>query len=53
MLTVVLAFVLFLISVRMYEDIENYPVMINTAVTDRLLIKKSDTSLCLELMFLK
>ena len=33
---------LFIISVKMFEDLCNYPVMINNALTDGLLVKKSD-----------
>ena len=33
---------LFIISVKMFEDLYNYPAMINTALTDGLLLKKSD-----------
>ena len=33
---------LFIISVKMFDDLFNYPAMINTALTDGLLLKKSD-----------
>ena len=37
---------LFIISVKVFEDLCNYPVMINPALTDGLLVKKSDRSVC-------
>ena len=39
---------LFLISVTCLKIFVNYPVMINTALTDRLLVRKLERSLCLK-----
>ena len=33
---------LFIISVKMFENLYHYPAMINTALADGLLVKKSD-----------